>query len=119
MTSLAGPLHRDDDWCDQYNDGYAWGNRGEFIACLISHLGMSAPLWRTLDTQTDITACDVTEVIAEHCDTHRTGLLMLGTDNASVVHLTTFAVAGDYFMEEAASIAGALGVPLLSREGCS
>jgi hypothetical protein len=44
---------------------------------------------------------------------------MLGTDNASVVHLTTFAVAGDYFMEEAASIAGALGVPLLSREGCS
>jgi hypothetical protein len=52
------------------------GQQGEFITCLISHLGMSVPLWQTLDTRTDIAACDVTEVIAEHCDTHHTGLLL-------------------------------------------
>jgi len=118
-ASPAGSLHREFDWCDQHNDGYAWDNTGAFIACLIAHLGMSAPLWRTLDTQMDITATDVTEVIAEHCDTHHTGLLLLGTDTVGVVHLATFAVLGDYFMDEAASMAGALGVPLLSREGCS
>jgi hypothetical protein len=69
--------------------------------------------------RTKVSANDVTAVIAEHCDTHQTGLLLIDTGNVGLLLLSTHPTLSAGFHKEAESLADALEVPLISREGCS
>lgn len=111
-------LHDSFNLADELNDGYAWETRGAFVQALVDVVGNHEPLWLA-DDDTEVCAGDVTEVIAERCDEHGTGLLRLATKNARMLHLSTFAVAGEHFGNEADALAQALRVPLISTEGCS
>lgn len=115
-VQAAACLHDNFDWCDE--DGYVWETLGGFIGAVVDELGWDAPIWRTAETRTEISADNVTEVIAEQCDDHGTGKLLIGTDNAGLVWLGTYA-SPDRCNAEAESLALAIDVPLITREGCS
>lgn len=117
MVRYAGWIYLDSDYADEFNDGYAW-DAADFTEFLLDTLGDTVPLWRSTGPGTEVAARDVTEVIAEQCDTHQTGLLMLGTGNAGLLLLGTYGGAG-YCTAEAQALADVLGVPLISRQGCS
>lgn len=120
MTDHAVWLQIEDRWCDEHNDGYAWSDHGEFVACFIATMGGSVPLWESRPSRTEVTPDDVTAVIAEQCDVHQTGLLMIDTgDRAGLLLITMYAILSERYEKDAASMADALGVPLITREGCS